>query len=89
MRIDIAFWSVDQEVSLFCCCFSSGSHFFIILEEANYGDIYFFYPRLKKSRIMAWCCPSVRPFVLKQSSRYFHDILWKCIKGQDNVPYTK
>ena len=31
---------------------------------------------------------SVRPSVHKQSSRYLHDILWKCIFGQDKVSNT-
>ena len=31
---------------------------------------------------------SVRPYVRKQSSRYLHDNLYKCILGQDNVSNT-
>ena len=42
---------------------------------------------------MGTVCPSirlsVRPYVHKQSSRYLHEILWKCLLGQDKVSNTK
>ena len=47
----------------------------------------------KNSGIMGWYCLrvglSVCLSVRKQSSRYLHAILWKCILGLDKVSHTR